>query len=172
LTGKDWKMLFSRTELGRETRSLPDITTISIAGSIRCFIWRNASRIFLLAWFRITAFPVFLEAMIPSRLLLRLFVRKNTVQKVAMLCLRPRFITRSNWGLFVRRSLFPNENLLIKLNSQTLASFAPSIGQNSSTANSRTSLTETVCTLSFNIFGLKRHLHGYARSLKQSITYW
>ena len=173
LTGKDFKISLSRTELGRDTRSLPDMTTTSIAGSMCFLTWRKISRIFLLAWLRATAFPIFFETMTPSRFLSRPFGRKKTVQKFFILCFWPRFVTCSNWGRLARRSLFPNENSLIKLNSQTFAPFAPAVGQNSSTTYRGASFTEPVGSLSFQIFGLKRHLHGNTRPFKNyPITYW
>ena len=60
-----------------------------------------------------------------------------------------------------RRSLFPNENSLINLNSQAFASFTPAVGQNSATPDSGASFAEPVGSLSLGIFGLKRHFHGY-----------
>ena len=117
LTGRDWKIFFSMTETGSETSSLPDTITISMAGSMRPLIWRKTSRIFLLVRLRATAFPIFLEAIIPNLFLSRPLGKKKTVQKFPVRCFWPWFITCSNWGLFARRSLFPNENFLMQLNS-------------------------------------------------------
>jgi len=70
------------TATGSETRSLPDMITISMAGSMRPLMWRKTSLIFLLVRLRVTAFPIFLEAIIPNLFLSRPLGKKKTVQKV------------------------------------------------------------------------------------------
>ena len=160
LKGRDWKIFLSITETGREIRFLPDTITISMAGSIWPFILRKTSRIFLLARLRTTALPIFLEAITPNLCLSRPLGKKNTVQKFSIRCLWPWSITCSNWGLLVRCSFFLNEYFPMELNSQTFASFAPSVGQNSSTARRWASFKEPVGSLSLDIFRLKRHFHS------------
>lgn len=96
----------SSTQAGREARSFPEITTISIAGKMPFLIRRNTSRIFRLARFRITALPIFLEAMMPSLFLSNPFGRKNKVQYVPTRFLWPWAITFWNWGRFANLSVF------------------------------------------------------------------
>ena len=170
LIGRDWKIFLSITETGRETRLFPDTITISMAGSMRPLMRRKTSRIFLLARLRTTALPIFLEAIIPNRFLLRPLGKKNTLKKVSTRSLWPRSITCSNWGLLVRRSLFPNENFPMWSNSQTFTSFTPAIRENPPTARRWTSFAEPVGSLSLDIFRLKRHFHGYTWLLFTTVT--
>ena len=150
----------SSVQTERGTRSFPEITTMSIPGSMRSLIRRNASRIFRLARLRMTALPIFLEAMMPSRFLPKPLVRMNRVQMELTRVRLPLAITFSNWGRLANLSLLGNENWLMHLlNSQPFSSFSPSVGQYFSPSNRGTPSAEPVSAFSTNIFWLIRSLH-------------
>ena len=104
MAGSDLEIFFSRMETGRVTKSFPEITTMSIAGSKRSLMRRNTSRIFRLARFLATAFPIFFEAIIPSLCLSNPLGRVNRVHVLSILFLWPWLSTLSNWGRLVSRS--------------------------------------------------------------------
>ena len=151
----------SSVQTERGTRSFPEITTMSIPGSMRSLIRRNASRIFRLARLRMTALPIFLEAMMPSRFLPRPLVSMNRVQMELTRVRLPLAITFSNWGRLANLSLLGNENWLMHLlNSQPFSSFSPSVGQYFSSSNRGISPAEPVPALPSYIFWLICSLHN------------
>lgn len=159
----------SSVQTERRTRSLPEITTMSIPGLMRSLIRRNASRIFRLARLRMTALPIFLEAMMPSRFLFNPLESMNRVQMELTRFLWPLAITFSNWGRLANLSLLWNENWLMNsLNSQPFSPFSSSVGQYFPPSNRGVSSAEPVSAFSANIFWLIRTLHNISRPLAQS----
>lgn len=159
----------SSVQTERGTRSFPEITTMSIPGSMRSLIRRNASRIFRLARLRMTALPIFLEAMMPSRFLFNPLGNMNRVQMVLTRLRLPSAMTFSNWGRLANLSHLWNENRLMNvLNSQPFSPFSSSVGQYFPSANRRTPPAEPVSALSTNIFWLICSLHNIPWYLTRS----
>lgn len=159
----------SSVQTERGTRSFPEITTMSIPGLMRSLIRRNASRIFRLARLRITALPIFLEAIMPSRFLPRSLGSVNKVQMVLIRFLRPSAMTFSNWGRLANLSHLGNANRLMNaLNSQPFSPFSSSVGQYFSSPNRGASPAEPVSAFSANIFWLICSLHNISWLLTRS----
>ncbi len=94
--------------------SLPDIITISRAGSIRCLIWRKISLITRFTRFRATAFPTFFDAMIPNLFLPNSFGREKMIHNFPMRFFSPLSMTLSKSGRLASRSFFLKEKFPIQ----------------------------------------------------------
>lgn len=159
MAGKLFKILVSRSDKGRETRFFPEITTTSIPGKPAYSKRRNTSRIIRLARLRITALPIFLDAMMPSRFLFKPLLRKNRVNVVSTLVLCPRFITASNCERCNNLTLLGNDWFPNESESKPFSTLTPAIGQNFTSPDRRFSRPEAMGTLSSQNFWLIRSFH-------------